>query len=210
MNAAAPSLVFYNDNGMKMYRGNNIYYLSISPISIDYLGWLNIDVIDQSCNENVFTIEALCEYIALDWGDTISTNSVKIADYVSPKHTVSYKNGFYTITGIQYGIGLGSNTSTLYSACLNNSACVVTSTDKSISNGEPTVVYPNPTNGDISVDLGNSEGLVKIYNTVGALVYTSPSSAKNILTINDLVSLGVYFVHITRNNSTEIIKVIKN
>ncbi|NQY05422.1 MAG: T9SS type A sorting domain-containing protein [Flavobacteriaceae bacterium] len=88
----------------------------------------------------------------------------------------------------------------------------LTSEDTLIEEG--IVIYPNPTNGIVNLDFGNSElsHEITVYNSNGAVLYTFPNSSEN-STSFDLTqqASGIYLVHIHLSDGKVINKqIIKN
>jgi hypothetical protein len=91
----------------------------------------------------------------------------------------------------------------------------LTSTDpytESIA-GIDVLLYPNPTDGQLVVELNasNSEltGSLKVFNIEGRLIYTQTEfSQQNLVDLSHQEN-GIYFLHIQLNSDTKIYKVIK-
>ena len=74
-------------------------------------------------------------------------------------------------------------------------------------------VYPNPTNGRITIELGSGyegPGMVKVYHNSGGLIKSIPISRKGNKVYLDFQGMtpGLYMVHITVNNLSLIRKII--
>jgi ELWxxDGT repeat protein len=65
-------------------------------------------------------------------------------------------------------------------------------------------IYPNPTNGNFSIDLSlvNEESNVQIVDALGRLVYSKTLSAGEVSPITLEAARGLYIVHITSVNTT--------
>jgi hypothetical protein len=68
-------------------------------------------------------------------------------------------------------------------------------------------IYPNPSNGDVSINInGKNTNEVEIFNVLGEVIYAQKLDNKNAqtlkLTANDFKSKGVYFVKVTNNTSS--------
>jgi hypothetical protein len=94
-----------------------------------------------------------------------------------------------------------------YAVIVNNSGCVDTSTCTTISTvgieqneglGN-LVVYPNPTDGNFTIDLGESHDqvLIQITNSLGQLVQNSVYNEVQLIDIQLDSESGIYFVEIT-------------
>jgi len=69
-------------------------------------------------------------------------------------------------------------------------------------------LFPNPTNGTVSINCNNSNNTsIKIYNIDGKIVYSN--YFKNSLTLDLNESSGIYFIEIESNNSIQKMKLIK-
>lgn len=209
--------VLYSDAEMevkKTYPSTGSWWHStvsygVSSILFDYGGWLTLDVSKTTCTNRTITIEAICEYLVVD-EDTLLTNDVKNSDYYGAGFSVKYASAVFTISGDFDEILIGGGTSRLYSICSNTGNCLATGfQDEQKISTELASVYPNPTDGDVFIDLGHSNGLVQIYNAVGTLVYASQLSASGLLTVSDLGASGMYFVQVTQNGKTHVTKVVK-
>ena len=86
---------------------------------------------------------------------------------------------------------------------------VTTSVEIAFNEGnENTFIYPNPSAGTINIETVNtSTSSIKIYNTIGELVFSNDD-----LTSNAQIHLdqppGIYFVVVKTSNSTSTSKVI--
>ena len=97
--------------------------------------------------------------------------------------------------------------------CVDTSACtniVVTGLNKLTTTGAS--IYPNPTNKNVTVDLGNLTGTTNysLFTIDGRLVGTKNTTNNSIFTV-DLTNEanGVYFLKINNNTSVKTYKVIK-
>ena len=73
------------------------------------------------------------------------------------------------------------------------------------------IVYPNPTTGNISINLGDIKNAgISISNITGKVVYTLNKINKTIVEISLAeFSKGVYFVKIQNESQQKVIKLIK-
>jgi hypothetical protein len=73
-------------------------------------------------------------------------------------------------------------------------------------------VFPNPTNGEITVNLKtlNEKTFVEVYNTLGQLILTKAATETNVKLNLSEFSEGVYHIRITKDGkqlySTKLIK----
>lgn len=98
--------------------------------------------------------------------------------------------------------------------CADTSSCYVLILDGIFNNTYETefIVYPNPTNGKLSVELGNvyPETTVTIYDISGKLINKLLFKNKSILEfyINDIS--GIYLIDLQSGNQKALLKVVKN
>jgi hypothetical protein len=98
--------------------------------------------------------------------------------------------------------------------CVDTSACVAISAVGIIENsfGDNIVVYPNPTNGYFTIDLGNIFGKseIKIKDILGNLIESATviNSQKLNLFINQ--PAGIYIVSVEADNKKAVIRILKN
>ncbi len=98
--------------------------------------------------------------------------------------------------------------------CVGVSSCYAVTTVGILEDTFETqiIVYPNPTNGNISLDLGGiyPETLVKIYDTNGKLINQLKFENKNILELYIHGANGIYLIDIQPGSQKALMKVIKN
>jgi hypothetical protein len=77
--------------------------------------------------------------------------------------------------------------------------------------GHSLTLYPNPTYGDFSIDLGMSydEVTVVIRNLLGQEVFTQSFTDTNTLQLNIPGAAGMYFIEVNSGNKKAIVKVVK-
>lgn len=195
----------YNSKNWSSGERTDVHWLDGN--SIFYAGWLTLDVSKTSCTNKILAIEVTSDMIIID-GDTLLGMDLQTADYDGVNYDVTYMSNVYTITGDFNEVIMGDISSMFTGACLSTSNCLATGSQEEHSIASA-LVYPNPTDGDVFIDLGHSDGLVQIYNAVGTLVYTSRSSASGLLTVSDLGASGMYFVQVTLQGKTQVTKVVK-
>ena len=132
------------------------------------------------------------KWIASGTGVLYQGNSVNVSPVVTTE---------YTVTGTD-AQGCTAKSSIL----LNVSECVGLTKTKLNS----TLIYPNPTSGDLTLELNTtSEKNIQIMDVTGRIVYATTSSLEVInLNLNEL-SNGVYYVKIQSSTSTEVVKIVK-
>ncbi|PCI97347.1 MAG: hypothetical protein COB15_07860 [Flavobacteriales bacterium] len=97
--------------------------------------------------------------------------------------------------------------------CSDTSNCVslIVSDVEENGFGNEISIYPNPTNGNVNIDLGNLKGVhISIHNAIGQEVY----SIANVTQSQQEVSLanfseGLFFIKIQNETSQRVIKLIK-
>lgn len=98
-----------------------------------------------------------------------------------------------------------------YNSCVDTSACYTT-TNISKNSISDVVVYPNPTNGNFTINLDNnfSEVYIKITNISGQTIKNQQFNNTNKIDIdfNNNAS-GIYFIEITAGDKKSNIKLIK-
>ncbi len=125
--------------------------------------------------------------VSYTWYPTGSGSSIS----VSPTVTTSY-----TVVGT--GVNGCTNTSTF-----NQGVSPCTGLTIFNSQEEEMLVYPNPFSNKITVSIAG-ESSIKIYNTIGMLVYSSEIKNKKDIDLSEL-PIGIYFIR----TDLETIKIIK-
>ncbi len=112
-----------------------------------------------------------------------------------------------TVNG-KYAVQLTQN------GCVDTSDCVAISTLGIIENnfGENMIIYPNPTNGDFTIDLGNvfEKSEIQINDILGNLIASKTviRSQKLNLVINE--PAGIYNVSVLTDNKKAVVRLLKN
>lgn len=111
-----------------------------------------------------------------------------------------------TING-NYAVELSEN------GCVDTSACVVITTVGIVENSfeHKLTVYPNPTSGNFSIDLGAiyESSAVSITDISGKLIVSETMSKSQVLNFNIKEPAGIYIVSIQSGDKKAIIKLIK-
>ena len=128
------------------------------------------------------------------WNTTANTAVIVINPTVTTSYTVNGTNaaGCKNIATVTQSV----------------STCVGLNTVSAKINGLS--VYPNPSNGEFTVELNNNlSKTIQIMDVTGRVVLTTTSLNDTVnVNINNLTN-GIYFVKIVSNNVTEVIKVVK-
>lgn len=132
--------------------------------------------------------------------DTYSWNTGALTPtiLVTPTITTSYTViGTNTTTGCQ---------STATRTVQVNICTEIGEMDPTIQN---TILYPNPTNGEFVIEISGKAEAV-LFNTLGQIVMkTNLNAGKNEINVSDLAK-GVYFVKISYNQNSKIIRLVKD
>jgi hypothetical protein len=72
--------------------------------------------------------------------------------------------------------------------------------------GDEISIYPNPNDGNFTVNIGREHATISVYNTIGSLVYKKEDAAS--VEHLSLTDNGVYFVKIEHNGVVETRRVI--
>lgn len=157
---------------------------SRTPITFTVKALPNVSVVPSSsfvCLGQTATLTA-SGASTYSW-NTTSTNTTII---VSPSSNTSY-----TVTGV-------ANNGCKNSASVNMVVSACTGIDQAANNGNETIlIYPNPSNGRLSIDTYNDETKrIELMDVNGKLIYSATSSESVInLELVDLQK-GLYFVRV--------------
>ena len=82
--------------------------------------------------------------------------------------------------------------------------------DLEFFNAEKLSVFPNPTNGELTLNWSGKVQFLEIRDALGRLVYKSPENLfeQHILNISH-VERGVYFIHVYHNTGVQIVEIVK-
>lgn len=157
-----------------------------SAFDLYFIGWLNIDVSNESCKNKKLTIsKSATQYIAID-GDTIYLSG--FINHVNPKFQFSVISGNLIVQGEFSKVSLGNSTNIIDHICLNTESCGGVGIEE--QENKVIKIGPNPTNGTINVNFNYSE--LNIYSSLGDLVLTAQKNQTKI-DLSFLTS-GYYFV----------------
>ncbi|MDG0973706.1 MAG: M12 family metallo-peptidase [Crocinitomicaceae bacterium] len=96
-------------------------------------------------------------------------------------------------------------------SCTDTSDCyIVDVADLEFFNAEQLSVFPNPTNGELTLNWSGKVQFLEIRDALGRLVYQSPENLfeQHILNISH-VERGVYFIHVYHNTGVQIVEIVK-
>lgn len=95
-------------------------------------------------------------------------------------------------------------------SCSDTSACTNVITGIQLNGQVAFNIYPNPTNGDITITLNQAAGdaQIEIFNAIGQLVNTE-KPLNNTVTVSLPADTGIYLVRVTTNGISTTQKVIK-
>jgi hypothetical protein len=183
--------------------GTSVYIVT----GIDANGCSNVAALTVSINEipnavataiNELTMVASPANGAFQWIDC-ATNTA-IAGAVLPVFTAT-ENGSYAV--IVTGNG----------GCADTSACLIV--DKvSLENLNMTTVmgvYPNPTTGDLFISLTDLEEVaVTVMDAQGKVILTLPNASNGSMIDLNATERGVYLIHLTAEQASKVVRVVKN
>jgi hypothetical protein len=167
----------------------------------DSLVTLNLtinSVADISTSTSGVTLTANNSGATYQWLDCNNNNAV-IAGEIGQSFT-AIANGNYAVEITENG-------------CIDTSACAAITTVGIIENsfGDELVVYPNPTNGDFSINLGSSyeNAQVIITDISGKLIESKNSIETQVINISMQEPAGIYLVSVQSDDRKVIIRLIK-
>ena len=155
-------------------------------------------VSDITTTTSGVTISATNTGATYQWLDCDNNNAI-ITGETGQSYTV-------TING-NYAVELTEN------GCLDTSACVAFITVGVVENSFDDIlkVYPNPTYGDFSIDLGAiyESSVVSITDISGKLIDSKTISLSQVLNLSIKGPVGIYIVSIQAGNKKAVIKLVK-
>jgi len=81
---------------------------------------------------------------------------------------------------------------------------------KNATGGMSFNLYPNPTNGDFTIELNNGTvKTIEILDMTGRMVYTNTTTSDKINCNLNSLAKGIYYVRVQSNNTVEIAKIVK-
>ena len=155
-------------------------------------------VSDLTTSTSGVTISANNTLATYQWLDCDNNNAV-IASETQQSFTVT-TNGNYAVELTENG-------------CVDTSACVAITTVGIIENsfGDGLTVYPNPTSGDFSINLGTTYENTKIVITdiSGKMIESKTTTQSQILNLCIKEPIGIYIVSIQAGNKSAVIRLVK-
>ncbi len=161
---------------------------------------LTITTVDTSVTITANTLTANATGATYHWVDC-STDYSLITGATNQSYTAT-ADGFYAVIVTE---GSCSDTSSCYQM-------VITGVGHNTF-GSSFTVYPNPTNGDITLDMGAdyNNATIRISNVLGQVVFNTKTNITKTVNLSIDGDAGIYFVDIiTPDGKTATIKVVKN
>jgi hypothetical protein len=158
----------------------------------------NKTIIDITTSTSGASITANNTGATYQWLDCDNNYSL-IASETSQSFTAT-ANGNYAVQLTENG-------------CVDTSACVNISTLGVIENnfGNSLSVYPNPTSGNFSIDLGDSydKSVISISDITGRLLESKTITQSEILNLSINEPAGIYFITIQAGDKKAVIRLVK-
>jgi hypothetical protein len=155
-------------------------------------------VTDISTSTSGVTVTANNSGATYQWLDCNNNNAV-IAGEIG--------QSFTAITNGNYAVEITEN------GCIDTSACTAITTVGIIENsfGDELVVYPNPTNGDLSINLGSSYENTQLIITdiSGKLIESKNIIQTQVINLSIQEPAGIYLVSVQSDDRKVIIRLIK-
>jgi len=193
----------WHANGLTYYNGGVYQTVINNSLGCDSLLVLNltINTVDATITKpDPFTLQAMVSGASYQWMDC--NNDYAPIGGANTQTFIPGLNGVYAVEVGMWG-------------CKDTSDCVIISAYGLPENdfGNALKVYPNPTDGIVTVELGEAvEHLnVKVLNALGQIISEQIISTPGILTVETGLSPGLYFISIySRDGKMAKIKVLKN
>ena len=160
---------------------------------------LTINTVDVSVTQNGIILTANAAADFYQWLDCNNGNSI-ISGETSQSFTAT-ENGNYAVQVTQ-------------NSCTDTSACYSVTTVGILENtfSNDIIVYPNPTDGILKIDLGVtlSEFIVSLNDVNGKLISQTTHKNTKMFELNLNVQPGIYLLTINSENKKATIRLIKN
>ena len=159
---------------------------------------ITINTVDVGVTNTSPTLSANATGATYQWLDC--GNNFTVISGASNQSYTAIVNGNYAVAVTQNG-------------CVDTSTCEVVNNVGVLENsfGNTLSVYPNPTNGVLSIDLGSSYSNVSVIvsNVLGQVVLNKNFSNSSLLQLNIPGEAGVYFIEVSSGVKKAILKVMK-
>ena len=160
--------------------------------------YLTINTVDILVINNSPTLSANATGAVYNWLDC-NNNFTPISGETNQTYTAT-SNGSYAVEITQNG-------------CIDTSACQTVNTVGIFYNefGNGLIIFPNPTSGQLQLNLGNTynELQVIIRNELGQQVSRRTYNSKAILNMEIIGASGIYLIEIIADHKRAVVKVIK-
>lgn len=189
------------DNNSSTYDAND-YYIGMKQGSSDIIVNNVLYTGGGITKTDVVTIEGYNMEVKIDWaylGLTPNTTNPIGLDFRvddddnggSREHHLLWNDETSTLWGDPSKFGV---------LMLTNISCFNT-TDIEINNETNLVVYPNPTNGELTIKSSNQINKIEVYNALGSLVYNQNNIKTNSESLNlNKLPKGVYSIKVYQKN----------
>jgi hypothetical protein len=179
--------------------GNNLYVATEDIVNFTYGNLIKINYVsDITTSTSGITISANNSSATYKWLDCDNNYSI-IPGEISQSFTPS-SNGNYAVELTENG-------------CVDTTACVSISTVGIVENsfGDELEVYPNPTNGGLSINLGSSyeNAQVIITDISGKLIESKNIIQTEVINLSIQEPAGIYLVSVQSDERKVIIRLIK-
>lgn len=214
-----PNLVAYYNFNQGVAGGTNAGITTLPDFTTNYDGTLtNFGLAGATSNwtnsgASINSVNSATDLTTSMSGTTITANNASATyQWLACDNNYSIISGetgqtYTATTNGNYAVELTKN------GCIDTTACVNISSVGMFENsfGNDFAVYPNPTTGSFSIDLGanNDSGQIKITDINGRLVNTLAFNNSSKLNLNLEEPAGIYFLTITSLDKTAVIKLVK-
>ncbi|MBK7885771.1 MAG: T9SS type A sorting domain-containing protein [Bacteroidetes bacterium] len=159
---------------------------------------LIINSVDTSITNTSPTLTANSTGAAYQWLDC--GNSFTVISGATNQSYTATSNGIYAVAVTQNG-------------CTDTSSCEAVNNVGVLENsfGTTLTVYPNPTSGELSIDLGSKYNNVNVIvsNLSGQVVHIQNFNNSSLLRLNIPGEVGVYFIEVSSGDKKAKLKVMK-
>lgn len=188
------------------YSTSGTYYASITPNSTcDSIATLNLTV-NNTINSIITyngpsTLASTLNNVNYQWLSCSGGTYTEIPGATNQTYTPT-QVGLYSVVATQGN-------------CSDTSVCMFVNQINSINEldlGDQLTVYPNPTNGELFVNLGDNEFTevnVRILNGLGQVILSKDYLNTDAINLSFEGAPGIYFVSVTADNKTGIVKVVR-